>query len=166
VGLNIIIVIITVLLLEVVGSGVGEVLLVGLEHGDIAMRAIVVRNGQEEEILARELVAGDIVIVEEGRTTIARIAISPLREATTSAACFSWYQPTRALSKSMRAIVVRNGQEEEILARELVAGDIVIVEEGTVIPRALSKRIPQITPRSIQSRRPAARRTASSITVQ
>jgi hypothetical protein len=31
-SLNIIIVIITVLLLEVVGSGVGEVLLVGLEH--------------------------------------------------------------------------------------------------------------------------------------
>lgn len=29
--------------------------------GDIAMRATVVRNGQEEEIKARELVPGDIV---------------------------------------------------------------------------------------------------------
>lgn len=29
--------------------------------GDIAMKAWVVRNGQEEEILARELVPGDIV---------------------------------------------------------------------------------------------------------
>ena len=29
--------------------------------GDIAMRAYVVRNGQEEEIKARELVPGDIV---------------------------------------------------------------------------------------------------------
>lgn len=29
--------------------------------GDIAMRAVVVRNGQEDEILARELVPGDIV---------------------------------------------------------------------------------------------------------
>ncbi|CAL5866078.1 uncharacterized protein PFLUO_LOCUS285 [Penicillium psychrofluorescens] len=35
--------------------------------GDIAMRAVVVRNGQEEEILARELVVGDIVILEEGQ---------------------------------------------------------------------------------------------------
>ena len=29
--------------------------------GDIAMRATVIRNGQEEEIKARELVPGDIV---------------------------------------------------------------------------------------------------------
>ena len=29
--------------------------------GDIAMRATIVRNGQEEEIKARELVPGDIV---------------------------------------------------------------------------------------------------------
>jgi len=29
--------------------------------GDIAMRAVVVRDGREEEILARELVPGDIV---------------------------------------------------------------------------------------------------------
>lgn len=36
--------------------------------GDIAMRATVVRNGKEEEILARELVPGDIVILQEGRS--------------------------------------------------------------------------------------------------
>lgn len=36
--------------------------------GDIAMRAIVVRDGKEQEILARELVPGDIVILQEGRT--------------------------------------------------------------------------------------------------
>lgn len=35
--------------------------------GDIALRAVVVRDGQEQEILARELTAGDIVILEEGR---------------------------------------------------------------------------------------------------
>lgn len=35
--------------------------------GDIAMRATVVRNGQEEEIKARELVPGDICIIEEGQ---------------------------------------------------------------------------------------------------
>ncbi|KAA1470486.1 plasma-membrane proton-e [Dentipellis sp. KUC8613] len=37
----------------------------------IAMRAIVVRNGQEQEIDARELVPGDIVVVEEGCTVAA-----------------------------------------------------------------------------------------------
>jgi H+-transporting ATPase len=36
--------------------------------GDIAMRATVVRNGKEEEVLARELVPGDIVILQEGRS--------------------------------------------------------------------------------------------------
>ncbi|TLD30652.1 hypothetical protein PspLS_02351 [Pyricularia sp. CBS 133598] len=34
--------------------------------GDIAMKARVVRNGSEQEIRARELVPGDIVIIEEG----------------------------------------------------------------------------------------------------
>ncbi|KAI1392140.1 plasma-membrane proton-e [Hypoxylon trugodes] len=36
--------------------------------GDIAMKAHVVRNGAEEQILARELVPGDIVIIQEGQT--------------------------------------------------------------------------------------------------
>lgn len=36
--------------------------------GDIAMRATVVRNGKEEEVLAKELVPGDIVILQEGRS--------------------------------------------------------------------------------------------------
>ncbi|CAG8025864.1 unnamed protein product [Penicillium olsonii] len=57
-------------------------------------------------------------------------------------ALVGWYQEKQAADVvaslkgdiAMRAIVVRNGQEEEILARELVAGDIVIIEEGTVIP--------------------------------
>jgi len=43
--------------------------------GDIAMRAVVVRNGQEEEILARELVTGDIVIVEEGHVIPADVRL-------------------------------------------------------------------------------------------
>ncbi|KAI1808472.1 plasma membrane H+-ATPase [Daldinia bambusicola] len=34
--------------------------------GDIAMKARVVRDGQEKEIKARELVPGDIIIIEEG----------------------------------------------------------------------------------------------------
>ncbi|KAH9884169.1 E1-E2 ATPase-domain-containing protein [Xylariomycetidae sp. FL2044] len=36
--------------------------------GDIAMRATVVRDGREQTILARELVPGDIVIIQEGQT--------------------------------------------------------------------------------------------------
>ncbi|KAI0894103.1 plasma-membrane proton-e [Annulohypoxylon nitens] len=36
--------------------------------GDIAMRAHVVRDGKEEQILARELVPGDIIIIQEGQT--------------------------------------------------------------------------------------------------
>ncbi|KAI2639249.1 E1-E2 ATPase-domain-containing protein [Xylaria nigripes] len=36
--------------------------------GDIAMRATVVRNGREDQILARELVPGDIVVIREGQT--------------------------------------------------------------------------------------------------
>ncbi|KAK5157175.1 hypothetical protein LTR04_005504 [Oleoguttula sp. CCFEE 6159] len=36
--------------------------------GDIAMKAQVIRNGQKEEIKAREIVPGDIVIIEEGET--------------------------------------------------------------------------------------------------
>ncbi|EME44210.1 hypothetical protein DOTSEDRAFT_71892 [Dothistroma septosporum NZE10] len=34
--------------------------------GDIAMKATVIRNGQEQDIKARELVPGDIIVVEEG----------------------------------------------------------------------------------------------------
>ncbi|KAI1172265.1 E1-E2 ATPase-domain-containing protein [Nemania sp. FL0916] len=36
--------------------------------GDIAMRATVIRDGQEQQILARELVPGDIVLIQEGQT--------------------------------------------------------------------------------------------------
>jgi H+-transporting ATPase len=36
--------------------------------GDIAMKATVVRDGQETQILARELVPGDIVVIEEGQS--------------------------------------------------------------------------------------------------
>ena len=36
--------------------------------GDIAMKATVVRDGQELDIKARELVPGDIVIIEEGES--------------------------------------------------------------------------------------------------
>src|ERR1700761_3010715 len=34
--------------------------------GDIAMKAVVIRQGQEQDIKARELVPGDIVVIEEG----------------------------------------------------------------------------------------------------
>jgi H+-transporting ATPase len=36
--------------------------------GDIAMKATVVRGGREQEIKSREIVPGDIVIIEEGQT--------------------------------------------------------------------------------------------------
>ncbi|KAB8237047.1 hypothetical protein ETB97_005279 [Aspergillus alliaceus] len=57
-------------------------------------------------------------------------------------AVVGWYQEKQAADVvaslkgdiAMKAVVVRDGQEQEILARELVAGDIVVVEEGTVIP--------------------------------
>ncbi|KAH7309743.1 hypothetical protein B0I35DRAFT_482489 [Stachybotrys elegans] len=39
--------------------------------GDIAMRCTVVRDGRKQEILARELVPGDVLIVEEGGTVAA-----------------------------------------------------------------------------------------------
>ncbi|KKK14511.1 hypothetical protein P175DRAFT_0493346 [Aspergillus ochraceoroseus IBT 24754] len=35
--------------------------------GDIAMRAQVIRDGQQQEILARELVPGDVIIIGEGQ---------------------------------------------------------------------------------------------------
>ncbi|OJJ48162.1 hypothetical protein ASPZODRAFT_23824 [Penicilliopsis zonata CBS 506.65] len=43
--------------------------------GDIAMKAWVIRDGQEEEILARELVTGDIVIIEEGHVVPADVRL-------------------------------------------------------------------------------------------
>ncbi|KAF2135283.1 uncharacterized protein K452DRAFT_323142 [Aplosporella prunicola CBS 121167] len=43
--------------------------------GDIAMRANVVRDGREQNILARELVPGDIVVLEEGMTVPADIRL-------------------------------------------------------------------------------------------
>jgi H+-transporting ATPase len=43
--------------------------------GDIAMRAWVVRDGHEQEILARELVVGDIVILEEGHVVPADVRL-------------------------------------------------------------------------------------------
>ncbi|PLB38282.1 plasma-membrane proton-e [Aspergillus candidus] len=57
-------------------------------------------------------------------------------------AVVGWYQEKQAADVvaslkgdiAMKAVVIRDGQEQEILARELVAGDIVIVEEGTVVP--------------------------------
>ncbi|KAF2002468.1 calcium ATPase [Amniculicola lignicola CBS 123094] len=36
--------------------------------GDIAMKATLVRDGEEQSILAREIVPGDIIILEEGQT--------------------------------------------------------------------------------------------------
>ncbi|KAL1963416.1 hypothetical protein VTN77DRAFT_8432 [Rasamsonia byssochlamydoides] len=43
--------------------------------GDIAMRAWVIRDGHEQEILARELVPGDIVILEEGHVVPADVRL-------------------------------------------------------------------------------------------
>ncbi|EON98106.1 putative plasma membrane h+-atpase pma1 protein [Phaeoacremonium minimum UCRPA7] len=39
--------------------------------GDISMKARVIRNGSEQEIKARELVPGDIIIIEEGHVVAA-----------------------------------------------------------------------------------------------
>lgn len=44
-------------------------------RGDIAMKATVVRDGGEVTILAREIVPGDIVIVEEGQTVPADVRL-------------------------------------------------------------------------------------------
>ncbi|KAK6822774.1 hypothetical protein PG987_014319 [Apiospora arundinis] len=57
-------------------------------------------------------------------------------------AVVGWYQEKQAADVvaslkgdiAMKAHVVRNGVEEEIRARELVPGDIVIIEEGSVVP--------------------------------
>lgn len=53
-----------------------------------------------------------------------------------------WYQESKAADVvaslkadiAMRATVVRDGHEQQILAREVVPGDIAIVEESTVVP--------------------------------
>lgn len=57
-------------------------------------------------------------------------------------AVVGWYQEKQAADVvaslkgdiAMKAIVIRDGQEQEILARELVTGDIIVIEEGTVVP--------------------------------
>ncbi|KAK9234255.1 E1-E2 ATPase-domain-containing protein [Lipomyces kononenkoae] len=57
-------------------------------------------------------------------------------------ATVGWYQEKQAADVvaslkgdiAMKALVVRDGLEREIKARELVPGDIIIVEEGEVIP--------------------------------
>ncbi|KAK7918152.1 hypothetical protein PG985_010026 [Apiospora marii] len=57
-------------------------------------------------------------------------------------AIVGWYQEKQAADVvaslkgdiAMKALVVRNGKQEEIRARELVPGDIVIIEEGNVVP--------------------------------
>ena len=67
--------------------------------GDIAMRAVVVRDGQETEILAREVVPGDIVSWKkkerkkeresEGTTAMLTGSRSFLRKATSSRPMFA-----------------------------------------------------------------------------
>ncbi|TAQ83906.1 hypothetical protein B7494_g7772 [Chlorociboria aeruginascens] len=57
-------------------------------------------------------------------------------------AAVGWFQEWKAgdvVSKlkadiSMKATVIRDGKESEILARELVPGDIIIIEDGCVVP--------------------------------
>ncbi|KAK7180395.1 hypothetical protein DPSP01_001830 [Paraphaeosphaeria sporulosa] len=44
-------------------------------RGDIAMKAVVVRDGGEQTILAREIVPGDIIIIEEGQTVPADVRL-------------------------------------------------------------------------------------------
>ena len=58
------------------------------------------------------------------------------------AAFVGWYQEKQAgdivaqlkAGISLRAIVIRDGQEHDIEAREVVPGDIVVVEDGMTIP--------------------------------
>ncbi|KAH8702157.1 putative plasma membrane H(+)ATPase [Talaromyces proteolyticus] len=57
-------------------------------------------------------------------------------------ASVGWYQEKQAADVvaslkgdiALRCIVVREGRQQEILARELVPGDVIVVGEGTVIP--------------------------------
>lgn len=57
-------------------------------------------------------------------------------------AIVGWYQEKQAADVvaslkadiAMKATVVRDGQEQEIKARDIVPGDIVIIEEGQVVP--------------------------------
>ena len=54
-----------------------------------------------------------------------------------------WYQEKQAgdiveqlkAGIAMKATVVRNGQEQDVEAREIVPGDIIIVEEGASLSR-------------------------------
>ncbi|RFU23754.1 hypothetical protein B7463_g12586, partial [Scytalidium lignicola] len=57
-------------------------------------------------------------------------------------AAVGWYQEKQAADVvaslkgdiAMKAIVIRDGQEIEIKARELVPGDIIVIEDGMVVP--------------------------------
>ncbi|OJZ82194.1 hypothetical protein ASPFODRAFT_143887 [Aspergillus luchuensis CBS 106.47] len=57
-------------------------------------------------------------------------------------AAVGWYQEKQAADVvaslkgdiAMRATVIRDGQQQEILARELVPGDVIIIGEGSVVP--------------------------------
>ncbi|RDW60080.1 plasma membrane ATPase-2 [Coleophoma crateriformis] len=57
-------------------------------------------------------------------------------------AVVGWYQEKQAADVvaslkgdiAMKSIVVRDGAEHEIRARELVPGDIIVIEDGTVVP--------------------------------
>ncbi|KAI2821023.1 hypothetical protein CBS133816_9692 [Aspergillus niger] len=57
-------------------------------------------------------------------------------------AAVGWYQEKQAADVvaslkgdiAMRANVIRDGQQQEILARELVPGDVIIIGEGSVVP--------------------------------
>lgn len=57
-------------------------------------------------------------------------------------AVVGWYQEKNAsdiVAKlkegiALKATVIRNGKESEIEARDLVVGDILVLDEGTVIP--------------------------------
>ena len=72
--------------------------------GDIAMRAMVIRDGQEQEIKARELVPGDIVSLQHAPLVNWQKLI-PCR---LSSKMVKLFPPTRALSARMIIPTVTN----------------------------------------------------------
>jgi len=69
--------------------------------GDIAMRTTVIRDGREQELKARELVPGDIVIIEDGQVVPADARI------------ISAYDNPNGWAEFQKEIERQAGQEEE-----------------------------------------------------
>ncbi|GAB7340059.1 hypothetical protein MBLNU457_6555t1 [Dothideomycetes sp. NU457] len=95
--------------------------------GDIAMKCTVVRGGQESNMLARELVPGDIVVIEEGQTVPADARVICDYEAPEDFAKYKELREQHLLNPEEEPTEEKEGEEgEEGVAKQghaLIATD-------------------------------------------